>query len=328
MACSNPNLVEFIVDSDGTVHSRFVGPAKTENPLEFGTFDNLVTDGKMRKLVPCGKCLGCQLDYSHEWADRMVLELVDNDYKAIFVTLTYDNAHVKYIPSGDMTLSVDDVQLFFKRLRKAFSGRRIRYYLAGEYGPKTFRPHYHAIIYGLSLSDFDDLRQVGCNELKQPYFSSLRFANIWKNGFVSLCDVTYRTCAYVARYCTKKQYTRDYDLLDWRQHPEFNVSSRLPGIGMLKIDERIKRLRETGETVINVDGKDGIHQVYFPRSFLKNMKNRGVNISDIQYERSVDSYERLISNLAYSGCSFPDFLDKRRDALAKRTKVLPSRSDF
>ena len=25
-------------------------------------------------LIPCGKCLGCKLDYAREWSDRMMLE--------------------------------------------------------------------------------------------------------------------------------------------------------------------------------------------------------------------------------------------------------------
>lgn len=32
--------------------------------------------------VPCGKCIGCRLDYSRNWADRMMLEL-DHTGKAL-----------------------------------------------------------------------------------------------------------------------------------------------------------------------------------------------------------------------------------------------------
>ena len=76
-------------------------------------------------LIPCGKCLGCRLDYSRTWADRMMLEL-DHSKKAIFVTLTYNEEHVPVLEADDegnffgYTLFKRDLQLFFKRLRKYF----------------------------------------------------------------------------------------------------------------------------------------------------------------------------------------------------------------
>ena len=45
--------------------------------------------------IPCGHCIGCRLDYSRSWADRMMLEL-DHTKKAVFVTLTYDNEDAAY----------------------------------------------------------------------------------------------------------------------------------------------------------------------------------------------------------------------------------------
>ena len=120
--------------------------------------------------IPCGRCIGCRLDYSRSWADRMMLEMESCDRKAIFLTLTYNNSHGvpcmvsdyeagenEYFPqdglvrlNGDkaylceaFTLYKRDVQLFMKRLRKHFKERKIRFYAAGEYGDHTFRPHYH-----------------------------------------------------------------------------------------------------------------------------------------------------------------------------------------
>ena len=56
-------------------------------------------------------------------------------------------------------VSVVDVQKFFKRLRinivrKVSKNIKIKYFISSEYGPKTFRPHYHGIIY------FDDSRLI------------------------------------------------------------------------------------------------------------------------------------------------------------------------
>lgn len=43
-----------------------------------------------------------------------------------------------------------DAQLFLKRVRKnlsKYSDEKIRYYIVSEYGPKTFRAHYHVLFF-------------------------------------------------------------------------------------------------------------------------------------------------------------------------------------
>ncbi|UXX51222.1 replication initiator protein [Bacteriophage N127_L5035_C77.3] len=186
--------------------------------------------------VPCGHCIGCRLDKSRQWADRMMLEL-DHSKTAIFVTLTYDPLNVPVACSLDdgsvlFSLNKRDVQLFMKRLRKTFDGREIRFYLAGEYGAQTHRPHYHAILFGLSLADFPDLKPVSQNSFGQFLYSSEKMYEIWKLGNVALAEVSWQTCAYVARYCVKKlsdDVSREtYE--SFGVEPEFALMSRRPGI--------------------------------------------------------------------------------------------------
>ena len=73
--------------------------------------------------IPCGHCLGCRLDYSRQWADRMILEL-DHTGKGCFLTLTYNDENVPRVFDDDeyygLTLSKKDCQDFMKRLRKSF----------------------------------------------------------------------------------------------------------------------------------------------------------------------------------------------------------------
>ena len=45
--------------------------------------------------IPCGKCSGCRLQKSREWANRCMLELQYHK-SSYFVTLTYDEEHVPY----------------------------------------------------------------------------------------------------------------------------------------------------------------------------------------------------------------------------------------
>lgn len=102
--------------------------------------------------VPCGKCLCCQVNTRSEWTLRLIHEHAFHKY-ATFLTLTYDDDH---LPSNN-SLSKRDLQNFMKRLRINFSraglSNKFVYYAAGEYGDKTFRPHYHLIIFGLNPRD-------------------------------------------------------------------------------------------------------------------------------------------------------------------------------
>jgi hypothetical protein len=185
--------------------------------------------------IPCGKCSGCRIQRSREWANRCMLEL-EYHKSSYFVTLTYDDAHVpihyysdpatgEALPS--MSLVKRDFQLFMKRLRKKF-GEGIRFFASGEYGSLTFRPHYHAIIFGLEL---DDLVPYKRSAQGFQYFNSASLQEVWPNGFAVVAPVTWETCAYTARYVMKKltgpeaEFYENFNIV-----PEFSLMSRKPGI--------------------------------------------------------------------------------------------------
>lgn len=194
--------------------------------------------------IPCGKCIGCRLDYSRQWANRCMLEL-QYCRSAYFVTLTYDDFHVPHASYTDLdtgelldclTLRKRDFQLFMKRLRKEF-GDGIRFFACGEYGSSTFRPHYHAILFNLHLDDLEVYKRV---EQGFTYYNSPRFSACWSEcskgyrrpiGFAVLANVTWETCAYVARYVTKKLKGAEADFYSLHNiEPEFCLMSRKPGI--------------------------------------------------------------------------------------------------
>lgn len=318
MPCYHPNYVSQRVDPlTGRIVSTFCGPLKYDDPRDFEGIDNLSENGFRRVLVPCGKCIGCRIDYSHEWASRLCIELKDNDHNAIFVTLTYDNDHLPTDNFGDPVLNVRDVQLFFKRLRKRYADKRIRFYLAGEYGGKTHRPHYHAIIYGLSLADFPDLAVFDYNELGQPYYRSDIFAKIWSNGFIMLSPVTQKTCAYVARYCCKKYFRLLSD--DDTSVPEFSLCSRRPGIGLLNSESIV----DSEVTKFALNDMNGVSFYYLPKAvFRKGVKELQDNDPEkawrLQYNR-IKSAESLY----FDGFeSYSDYLEYGEKLLLKKLKLL------
>lgn len=208
--------------------------------------------------IPCGKCIGCRLDYSRTWADRMVVEA--SQYKSnYFLTLTYDDDNLPDCRDGSIihSLKKRDMQLFMKRLRKALPDQKIRFFCAGEYGSLSMRPHYHLILFNCKLMDLKYLRE---NALKQPYFVSETISKLWPYGFHIITDVNWETCAYVARYVVKKQKGNGAEVYErFNFEPEFSTMSRKPGIGFNLYDDRGGELYAYGS--ISIPTKDGSHTI-------------------------------------------------------------------
>lgn len=222
------------------VVSSTLSPYRTASRLDYIT-------------IPCGRCIGCRLDYSRQWANRCMLELSYHD-SAYFVTLTYDEAHVPrrwYADSEtgeayrSLSLEKRDWQLFMKRLRKRFPDDRIRFFACGEYGSTTFRPHYHAIVFGLHLPDLvEKFRKDGF-----VYYTSQSLQDCWSVregsttpltpiGYAIVSDVSWDTCAYVARYVTKKLTGPEGTFYtDHNIDPPFTLMSRKPGIARQYYDD-------------------------------------------------------------------------------------------
>lgn len=116
--------------------------------------------------VPCGKCPQCTARRVSGWSFRL-MEEEKVSTSAHFITLTYDTNHIHITPNGFMGLKKRDVQLFFKRLRKAhgkslaFKGKRIKYYACGEYGGRSMRPHYHIILFNAEIELIQSAWQLG-----------------------------------------------------------------------------------------------------------------------------------------------------------------------
>lgn len=217
-------------------------PGKTANgkrniKILSGQHASEVYPAWQRLQLPCGQCIGCRLEYSRQWANRCMLELPYHR-ESWFLTLTYDDEHVPktwyaYNDDGEaspaLTLAPRDLELFWKRLRKAHPDDHIRYYACGEYGSTTFRPHYHAVVFGLSL---DDLRPYKRSPQGYDYFISDSLAKCWGCGFAVVGAVTWETCAYTARYVMKKAKGLDMQAYEnLNLEPEFVRMSRKPGIG-------------------------------------------------------------------------------------------------
>ena len=161
-------------------------------------YEDLMYNPKVM-LIPCGQCMGCRIRQREDWTTRIELEARDYPKDQVwFITLTYDDDHVpgmimktgeimrkvqytwkpgEKLPSSVQILLYEDIQKFLKRLRKAYRGK-LRYFVAGEYGEQTARPHYHMILYGWEPTDLENLYKIHHNG---PGFFFFIFSTTIKN---------------------------------------------------------------------------------------------------------------------------------------------------
>jgi hypothetical protein len=140
-----------------------------------------------------------------------------------FITLTYDNEN---LPEGK-SLEKIHVQAFIKKLRKKIYPEKIRYYLVGEYGDETQRPHYHAIMFNYWPDDSRYYKSTPDGK----YFRSSNLNSLWGKGNCLIASVSFDTAAYTARYVTKKITGEEARFHYSGRSPEFALMSRRPGIG-------------------------------------------------------------------------------------------------
>jgi len=123
-------------------------------------------------IVPCNKCPACKKRRVSSWSFRL-LQQYKKCKSAHFVTLTYDTQHVPITENGMMTLDFNDLQKFFKRLRKHETSRKCRYYAVGEYGTRNKRPHYHLILFNAEIDDVLRSWQLGGTPIGSSHFGSV-----------------------------------------------------------------------------------------------------------------------------------------------------------
>lgn len=243
--------------------------------------------------IPCGQCVGCRLEKSRQWAIRCSLEsqLYQNSY---FLTLTYDDVHLPKTGS----LVPEDLQKFLKKLRRYIeyhgSDKKIRFFACGEYGDNFSRPHYHVIIYNL---DIPDLKRFSTSFSGDTYYTSEIINQIWRNGYVIIGQVTFESCAYVARYVTKKITGSQAEEYYQGRQPEFVRMSRRPGIGSAWLDLYSSDVYPHDYIVI----RDGI-KVKPPKYFDKLFDSIAPDeMAMIKSLRQVAGYESLVNDIKLRG---------------------------
>lgn len=159
-------------------------------------------------LVPCGKCYYCRMQKRTAWVFRMVQELKINPNCA-FVTFTYNDDNIKYLRKRfdrykfkkwykllgknfesatlDKQDSTDLIKACQHKIKQMFGKRAlVRYYITGEYGDTTDRPHFHGVFWFPGKVDYDEF-----------------FKSVWQYGNIDIQEVTPANINYISKHQMK-----------------------------------------------------------------------------------------------------------------------------
>lgn len=163
------------------------------------------------QFVACRRCIDCRLNRAREWSFRVAAESSLYDRNCM-VTLTYSD---EFLPS-DKKVDRRAVQLFMKRLRKAISPAKVRFFACGEYGARFSRPHYHVVLFGFQPDDLVELRR---DKKGTMLYRSALIEELWTFGFSSVVtDINLYVARYVSKYMQKDKQG-------------FTTMSRRPALG-------------------------------------------------------------------------------------------------
>lgn len=234
MRCTSPRTVGFHADGSTLCWS------KKNFSKEFATFQ-----------LPCGKCIDCRLEYAAQWAIRCVHEAQMHENN-IFLTLTYDNDHL-----GDNVLDYEDFRSFMKSVRK-LQNEPIGFFATGEYGEKSKRKHWHAIIFNFKPKDAKLYRKTARGE---EVFTSETITRLWKRGLCEFGGVTRESAGYCARYAAKKL---GHGLDGEHNYEPISKKSNRNAIGKKWIEKHWQHVFALGAVVLN-DGSTAPIPRYYER---------------------------------------------------------------
>lgn len=157
--------------------------------------------------APCRKCSDCLTSRRQEYEARALFEASDNPY-LYFVTLTYDDNNLPSCGLYSRDFS-DFLKRFRENLAKAYAAkfnvdirqaRKIcifRCLYVGEYGKKTYRPHYHGILFFKNPIP-----------ARYDYWLSQVYIKSWGKGKIydfERCRSAGASARYITKYLTKQE---------------------------------------------------------------------------------------------------------------------------
>lgn len=168
-----------------------------------------------------------------------------------------------------MTLKKTHMQDFMKRLRKHHK-QKIVYYLAGEYGTDTNRPHYHIILFNANIYTVN---------------------KSWKLGHIHFGDVNEASIGYCLKYISKTGNAPSHGRDD--RQPEFQLMSK--GIGKNYLTKQMRQWHK--RDLVNryyIPLKDG-KKIAMPRYYKDKLytKHQKQMIGATLQQRDTDKWQKM-----------------------------------
>lgn len=254
----------------------------------------------------CGQCLACRVLRRRVWVNRIMLE-TSKYAESSFVTLTYANEGMPLNTELIPTLYLADAQNWLKRLRKicreVLPTWSIRFFLVGEYGDKSGRPHFHAALFGYKGCIHGDIRLTrGGREGPECTCTSCSIiAFSWPFGKIHQGRLERASASYIAGYTVKGMTSHEDERLLGR-YPEFATMSRRGGIAGSAVDDiaevwsRYKLDRtKYNEGAIDVGGRTMPLGRYLSGSLREKLGFEKKDFSDAEVQALWSYYERIAS---------------------------------
>jgi hypothetical protein len=251
---------------------------------------------------PCGKCPACVRRRVSGWAFRLNKQSEQSN-SAHFVTLTYNDEHIKKTKNGFETLVKKDVQDFFKRLRK-LTKQKISYYAVGEYGDTGERPHYHIILFNANPKIVENAWKLNDITLGNVHFGDVGDASV----------------GYTLKYISKEKKIPQFNGDD--RQKEFALMSK--GLGAGYLTENMVKWHTKGnlENKVYLPLKDGkkaaMPRYYKDKLYDKGQKFRIGVFMRAESQKQVDELQEKYGDLYYYKQAEETANDFRR--MAKKSK--------
>ena len=272
---------------------------------------NPYRDGNKEVPVPCGRCPDCQANRVAQWSFRL-MEEDKVSVSSIFLTLTYNNEHITLSRNGFPTLVKQDFPLFMKKLRnyhfKAKWPHKIKYYMVGEYGSDTWRPHYHAIMFNAN----PDLIDSAWTDRDGKSIGHIHIGKVSGNSI-------FYTCGYLNKGKRVPRHARDDRI------KEYSTSSKGLGLSYLTKEAVAYHKADLSRNYVTFLGgrqvalpryyKDKLQftdaELDFQRSLARNANMQGEILNEkrfrriygddadyekYKYEQKMGSYNKFLNN--------------------------------
>lgn len=216
----------------------------------------------------CGQCMACRINKVREWQHKIMLEATSHKQSA-FVTLTFRDEEVPE------KVTVREVQLFVKRMRKYYEPLRLRFFAVGEYGDRYGRPHYHLAVFGVNDSficpdcdkdhcpNIETKKNLHCEYQGKELCIQEEMMSSWTKGIVQVGEITKESAGYIAGYAAKGMTKAG------SEKREFILMSKYPPLGTQAVLDAARHMDDVPDNQVVTSFSYGRNSRPLGRSLIK-----------------------------------------------------------